>query len=179
MGDNPFSVQVFNPLQALLIGQKAYSDGQEANKQQAVSQARQDAVQSYQAGDAKGALSKLLGVGDLQGATALGTQVQNDWTRQHTTTRDTVADQHWATSDKRAAAAEGRSQYEFDHTPDQYAPNPRANEPGQPKFIDQYAAAKAAGEASVPAPDGGVKSLTPGGELYHLEGGKVVVDHKN
>lgn len=32
---------------------------------------------------------------------------------------------------------------------------------------------------SVTKPEGTVKSLTPGGELYHLEGGKVVVDHKN
>jgi hypothetical protein len=50
----------------------------------------------------------------------------------------------------RATAAEGRAQSEFDSTPDQYAPNPNAGQPGQPQYIDQYAQAKAAAQTSVP-----------------------------
>lgn len=110
---NPFDVEVANPLQALLIGQKAYGDAQEARKQQGITDARSKAVQAYQTGDPKSALATLLGVGDVQGANAIGTQIQNDWTRKHTETqdarqagRDSIADQHWQASfglQKRAA----------------------------------------------------------------------------
>lgn len=59
-----------------------------------------------------------------------------------------------ANSDRRAAAEEARKASTFESTPSQYVPNPRANEPGQPKYIDQLAAATAAG--------GGTQaSLTP------------------
>lgn len=80
--------------------------------------------------------------------------------------RDATSDSHWATTDaragradSRAAAAEGRNAADWENTPDQYVPNPKASEPGQPQFIDQYAQAKAAGEAN--APGGGGLSLTP------------------
>ena len=94
MADNPYSVNVVNPLQALLIGQQAYSTGQENNKKQAVEQARAEAGQLYQQGDIKGALSKLLTGGDLQGAGTYSTLDNNAWTRQHTTERDSASDRH-------------------------------------------------------------------------------------
>jgi hypothetical protein len=113
MADNPFSVQVVNPLQALLIGQQAYATGQENAKKQAQEQARTEAGQLYAAGDTKGALSRLLMGGDLQGAGTYSGLDQNAWTRAHTektdartAARDTVADQHWNASfglQKRAA----------------------------------------------------------------------------
>lgn len=100
---NPFEVPVVNPLQALLIGQKAYTDGAEANKQQALTDARAAAAQSYQAGDTKGALAKLLMGGDLQGAGTYSSLDNNAWTRAHTektdartAARDAVTDQHWS-----------------------------------------------------------------------------------
>jgi len=181
---NPFEVSVVNPTQALLLGQQAYDSGLKRQKEQAVTDARGQAVQAYQSGDPKAALATLLGVGDYQGANAIGTQIQNDFTRKHTEQQDALNAQHWNASfglqkqaADRAAAAESRAAADYENTPDQYAPNPRAGQPGQPAYIDQYAAAKAAGEAAAP---GGIKSLTPGGELYHLdEAGKVVVDHKN
>lgn len=46
----------------------------------------------------------------------------------------------------RAAAAEARAAAKDESTPNQYIPNPRANEPGQPAFIDQYAQAKVAAQ---------------------------------
>lgn len=95
MADNPFSVNVVNPMQALLLGQKAYGDAQAQQKEQALTDARQTAVQAYQSGDAKTALSTLLGVGDTQGASALGNVIQQDWTRQHTTQQDALSQQHW------------------------------------------------------------------------------------
>jgi hypothetical protein len=56
-------------------------------------------------------------------------------------------------------SAADRAASDYENTPDQYVPNPRASEPGQPKFTDQYAEAKAAAEAS--APGGGGLSLNP------------------
>lgn len=87
-----------------------------------------------------------------------------DW--QHTSERDKVGDQHWNASfglqkqaDARAAAAEGRAAADDENTPYQYAPNPKFGQPGEPQFIDQYAAARSAAEAS--APGAGGASLTP------------------
>lgn len=117
MADNPFSVSVVNPLQALLIGQQAYTTGQEAQKQQALTQARNEAGALYQAGDTKGALSRLLMGGDLQGAGTYSTLDNNQWTRQHTEKqdarqagRDAVTDQHWNADYglRKASADEGK-----------------------------------------------------------------------
>jgi hypothetical protein len=88
MASNQFDVEVANPLQALLIGQKAFGDAQEARKQQTIADARSQAVQAYRAGDPKAALATLLGVGDYQAANAIGSQIQNDFTRQHTLSQD-------------------------------------------------------------------------------------------
>lgn len=73
MADNPFSVQVVNPLQALLIGEKAYATGQEANKARALEQARSEAGKFATGGDYKSAIGRLLAGNDLQGAGALAT----------------------------------------------------------------------------------------------------------
>lgn len=62
--------------------------------------------------------------------------------------RDKVTDSHWSSDYALRKAAEGRTAADYENTPDQYAPNPRAGEPGQPKFIDQYEAAKKAAEAA-------------------------------
>lgn len=64
------------------------------------------------------------------------------------TSRDATTDKHWSADYSLRRAAEGRSAADYENTPDQYAPNPRAAEPGQPKFIDQYEAAKKAAEAA-------------------------------
>jgi hypothetical protein len=157
MADNAFSVQVVNPLQALLIGQQSYSD---ANK----TQARQDAAQAIAGGDYKTGLSKLLGIQDYQGATALSNMDNNAWSRQHTTSQDAINNVFRANADRRAGAAEGRAASEFDNTPDQYAPNPNAGQPGQSQYIDQYAAAARPPEkpfdVSVPGPFGSTSKQT-------------------
>jgi hypothetical protein len=88
MADNPFSVQVVNPMQALLIGQQAYDKGAEANKARALEQGKQTAAQQYASGDAKGAIATLLGIGDATTANAISGMDQNAWSRQHTTQQD-------------------------------------------------------------------------------------------
>lgn len=113
------------------------------------------------------ALAAQLHPADADGAfkfIGLAHQAQQD---ARTKERDATSDSHWAITDKRAAnadaragAAEGRNKADWENTPDQYVPNPQAaTDSNQPKFIDQYAAAKTAAEAS--APGGGGLSLTP------------------
>lgn len=84
---------------------------------------------------------------------------QADRAYNHSVSRDAVNDQHWATSDRRAAGAEARAAADYENTPDQYVPNPKAGQPGEPAYLDQYAQAKAAAESS--APGGGGLSLNP------------------
>lgn len=61
---------------------------------------------------------------------------------------------------KLSRARGAREAADFENTPDQYVPNPAAaTDPSQPKFVDQYAQAKAAAEAN--APGGGGLSLQP------------------
>src|SRR5690349_11511143 len=88
MADNPFTVQVPNATQALLLGQQVYDAGQKRQKEQALTDARAQASQQYGSGDYKSALSTLLGAGDTQGAQLMGQQLQNDWTRHHTESQD-------------------------------------------------------------------------------------------
>ena len=86
---NMFDVQVVNPLQALLLGQQAYSSGVENNKKQAMEAARSEAGQLYAQGDTKGALARLLQGGDLQGAGTYSGLDQQAYSR----TRDATSDQ--------------------------------------------------------------------------------------
>lgn len=134
-------------------------------QQQQRDQARQAAFSQLDPNSAdfgKTAMTGALGLlkaGDTEGGTKLLTlaQAQNERDYQHH--RDTINDVYRANADKRAAAAEGRAAADYENTPDQYAPNPNAGQPGQPAFIDQYAQAKTAAEAN--APGGGGLSLTP------------------
>lgn len=91
---NPFDVEVVNPLQALLIGQQAYSTGMESNKRQAVEMARTEASNMLASGDRQGAIAKLLAL-DPQAASPYIQLDNNDWTRRHTTERDAVSDKRW------------------------------------------------------------------------------------
>ena len=116
MADNPFSVQVVNPLQALMLGQQSYNTGIENNKKQAMEQARSEAGQLYAQGDTKGALARLLQGGDLQGAGTYSGLDQNDWTRRHTEAAD-------AESKRRFGLTYGLQERQFaenqDYTPEE------------------------------------------------------------
>ncbi len=68
MADNQFSVDVPNPLQALLIGQKSYDAANDAMKARALDETRAQAAQAISSGDYNGGIRMLLGGGDMQGA---------------------------------------------------------------------------------------------------------------
>jgi hypothetical protein len=89
----------------------------------------------------------------------------------HQAARDKVADQHWATTDARAAAAERRAAADYENTPDQYVPNPKFGQPGEPRYIDQYAQATAAAGSGKPiefSTLGGTKFLVKGPGGYNV-----------
>ncbi len=88
MADNQFSVDVPNPLQALLIGQRSYDAANEAQQQRNLMQTRSLAAQDISGGDYKSGISRLLGIGDVQGATAVANMDNNAWSRQHTASQD-------------------------------------------------------------------------------------------
>ena len=70
--DNPYFIQPANPLQALMTGVQGYDRASQQAKQQEVLAGRQDAMTALQSGgDTRGALARLIGVGDVQGAKAI------------------------------------------------------------------------------------------------------------
>lgn len=79
---NPFEVTPPNPLQALMLGVQGYDRSSKAFQEQEMKAGRLEAVQALQTGgDPRGALAKLIGIGDVQGARAIADyaqqQVQN------------------------------------------------------------------------------------------------------
>jgi hypothetical protein len=154
----PPAISFYDTLSGL--GDTIAQNRKQAARQQALTAATQPGV-SY--GDA---MRGLIAAGDLQGAQVFAS-LQNHKdsldaaarSEAHQAARDKIADQHWAITDSRAAAAEARAKADYENTPDQYVPNPKAGQPGEPQYIDQYAAAKAGAEAN--APGGGGLSLTP------------------
>ena len=69
-----------------------------------------------------------------------------DW--QHQTEQDAEHKREWGASFGLQKQAADRASYEFEHTPDQYVPNPKAGQPGEPAYVDQYAQAKLAGAST-------------------------------
>lgn len=68
-------------------------------------------------------------------------------------------------------ARANREAADFENTPDQYAPNPKFGQPGEPQYIDQYAQATAAASAGKPIPVetlGGTKFMVRGPSGYSL-----------
>ena len=69
---NQFSVEPANPLQALMAGVQGYDRGRASAKEAEIGAGRQEAMAALQSGaDPSSALARLIGVGDIQGATVL------------------------------------------------------------------------------------------------------------
>lgn len=69
---NPFDVRVVNPLEALMQGEQGFAAGRGYMDDRAKRAAREEAAQSVlQGGDTRGALARLLQVGDSEGAKIL------------------------------------------------------------------------------------------------------------
>jgi hypothetical protein len=134
-----------------------------AKKERAQEQARQEAGALYQAGDTKGALSRLLMGGDLQGANTYSGLDNNAWTRQHTESRDKTADQHWSSDYALRQSANARA---GDKTPSGFEANPTggyrpiAGGPADPDYLAKTAEVQASAMKPVPIETiGGTKFL--------------------
>lgn len=165
---NPFEVDVVNPLQALLIGQQSYNTGIENNKRAAKERAINEASQLAASGDRAGALAKLLGIGDYQGAGLMNTMDQNAWTRQHTEARDKVADAHQKFMEGIALRSANRAD---DKTPAGFEKDPGGGYrpilggPSDPEYLRRKAAAVAQTEAPTGFerdPNGGLRPIAGG-----------------
>jgi hypothetical protein len=149
-------------------------------QQQQLNDARKEAFSNFSALDpnspdyGKQAMTiaqRLGSAGDQEGAYKFIGLAQTAADRAHTYQREAVADQHWATTDARAVAAEKRAADEYENTPDQYAPNPKYGQPGEPQYIDRYAQATAAAGSGKPiefSTLGGTKFLVKGPGGYNV-----------
>lgn len=146
MADNPFSVSVVNPLQALLLGQQSYASGLERNKQAAKETALADVGRMIGAGDRQGAIAKLLGVGEYQGANSISSMDQNEWSRRHTTERDAATDRHQRVMEgialRSANRADDRTPAGFERDPSTGGYRPSIGGPADPAYISKREAAE-------------------------------------
>jgi hypothetical protein len=70
--NNPFFIEPANPLQALMTGVAGFDRAAKSTKEGEIMAGRQEAVSALQnGGDTRGALARLIGVGDVQGAKAI------------------------------------------------------------------------------------------------------------
>lgn len=84
---NPFDIAVPNVLQALMAGNEAFKQTRGYRKEEELGAARQQAANELMnGGNTKSAIAKLLGIGDVQGASTIASMDQNqynrDWQRQ-------------------------------------------------------------------------------------------------
>lgn len=84
---NPFEIAVPNVLQALMAGNEAFKQTRGYRKEEELGAARQQAANELMnGGNTKSAIAKLLGIGDVQGASTIASMDQNqynrDWQRQ-------------------------------------------------------------------------------------------------
>ena len=78
MAENPYSVAVPNVLQALMAGEQGYKDVSGMMKERATLQAREQAAQEMMSGNHKGAIARLMSIGDMQGANTLSSMGNNE-----------------------------------------------------------------------------------------------------
>jgi hypothetical protein len=78
MAENQFSVRVPNVFEALMAGEQGYDKVSGVMKERAMSQARQQAAQEMQAGgNPQSAIARLIGIGDIQGASTIASMGNN------------------------------------------------------------------------------------------------------
>lgn len=137
---NPYEVDVVNPLQALLAGQQGYSTANKQLLESQKQQARSQAFQDYQSGNAQSAIGRLLQIGDTEGVSAIGTieqrKQQNDFNQRDFAFRQQEAQR----AQKNADRSFGLQSQQFAENQD-YSPQERAKlaaengiQPGTPEF---------------------------------------------
>lgn len=78
--NNRFYVRPVNPLESLMMGAQGYESAQKRTREADLRTGRSEAGQMAAAGDSRGALARLLGAGDIQGAGVIATLGKSDTT---------------------------------------------------------------------------------------------------
>lgn len=93
--DNQFSVTPANPLAALMLGEQSFNDARKRADERQMKAGRLEAVQTLQqGGDPRGALAKLIGIGDVQGANAIANYAHQQATQQQQAAQLTESSRH-------------------------------------------------------------------------------------
>jgi hypothetical protein len=105
---NQFSVNVPSLYEALLAGEAGYKGVREQQSQRAVQDARRDAQGAMlNGGDTRGAMARLIGAGDMQGATAIsnmtGAESDREWRRAEAERTQRNADRNYDLAAAQAA----------------------------------------------------------------------------
>jgi hypothetical protein len=81
---NPFEITPVNPMMALMSGVQGFEGANKRMKEADMQAGRQEAMQALQSGgDPRGALARLIGIGDVQGAKAIADFADNQATTSH------------------------------------------------------------------------------------------------
>jgi hypothetical protein len=94
---NPYQVNVPSLYEALMAGESGYKGMRDMQSQNAMSQARREAQTALSGGgDTRSAMARLIGAGDMQGATAIanmtGAESDREWRRAEATRSQNNAD---------------------------------------------------------------------------------------
>ncbi len=103
--NNPFYVRPVDPMQALMAGYQGYDRSQKAAKASELEAGRQDAMAALQGGgDLRSPLAKLIGIGDVEGAKAIGEYANQQATQQYHQQSLTESGRHNRATEGNAAA---------------------------------------------------------------------------
>lgn len=145
---NPYSITPANPLQALMTGVQGYDRSRKSAAEDEMKAGRLEAVQALSSGgDPRGALAKLIGIGDVQGAQAIAQfseqQANRGFREQESRRAQSNADRSFGLQEKTLnATLEGQKvPAGFSRTPEGgLAPVPGG--PNDPAYLDRVNAAK-------------------------------------
>jgi hypothetical protein len=120
---NPFQVEVPSLYEALLAGERGYKGMRDMQSQNAMSQARQEAQSALMGGgDTRSAMARLIGAGDMQGATAISNMesitANRDWQREEAKRAQLNADRSFRLQEQQFNATAGKPQYRDIDGPD-------------------------------------------------------------
>jgi hypothetical protein len=116
---NPFQVEVPSLYEALIAGERGYKGMRDTQSQNAMSQARQEAQGALMGGgDTRSALARLIGAGDMQGATAISNmtnaEADREWRRQEAARAQTNADRSFGLQQRQLSATLGNQTFSRD-----------------------------------------------------------------
>ncbi len=154
MAENPFSITPVNPLQSLMLGQQGYDAARGRRKEDDIAAGRLEAAQIIASGDHKGALARLMSVGDMEGAKLASSITQQE-------AQQKLAQQQLSESSRHNRATEGIAQ-EGLNKPVSMAPGSELVIPSGPKAGTVVGGGSTSGKLDDPTIDAMARQLIAG-----------------